>query len=150
MELDSIELLTELRRKLSSIEHMVYVSCKITKNTEMLHTGVKALLEGYELFFEKGYSYIIGDSSTHISFLEKIKILSENFEVRGITVDLSDYTLLKRILISDYEAIGEYRKNLSLIVYIDDNEIILNLKKLTEFYKNLSSIYETLNPEKIY
>ncbi len=151
MEDEQFEQIFELKRTLNSLEHMIYVSCKFTRTTEMIYTVIKHLVEAYDIFFIKGYDYILGSEDTEkVPFFTKIQLLAKNFEERGITVDLSDYKLLKQILLSEYESIGQYRKNLSLIAYLDDGEIVITLQKLIEFYKNLKLVYETLNPEKIY
>lgn len=133
---ETYQYLIELKRHLNSIEHMIYVSCKFTKTTEMLRRVMETIVLGYEQFFNIAYQMLIVDEPIY-TIQDKIKFLNESLSQRGITIDLSDYFLLKRLLISDFESIGEYRKNLALISYIDGQEYTINMSKLLDFYSNL-------------
>ena len=135
----------ELKRHLNSIEHMIYVSCKFTRTTEMLRKVMEAVVFGYENFFGVAYQVFAQNSDEIHNVQNKIALLKEGFLSRGISVDLSDYFLLKRLLLSDFESIGEYRKNLCLVSYIDDEEYIVNLAKLLEYYANLKETVTGLN-----
>ena len=150
MENEKYDLLFDLKRTLNTVEHKIMVSCRFTRTTEMLFETIKSLTEAYEKFFELGFIYFLGDEKNYsnVSFLEKMSLLSKYFEEKKIFIDLSDYRVLKRILISDYESIGQYRKNLSMVVQLEDEEVIITVSKLIEFYKNLERIYETLNPNR--
>jgi hypothetical protein len=134
---ETIEYLKDLQRHLNSVEHMIYVSCKFTKTTEMLRKIMETIVVGYERFFALAYQMFVGEEEIVTTVHDKIHLLSENLAKRGIYVDLSDYFLLKRLLISDFDAIGEYRKNLSMISYIDGEEYVINMPKLLDFYENL-------------
>ena len=135
---ETIEHLRTLQRHLNSIEHMIYVSCKFTRTTEMLRKVMECIISGYEKFFTVAYNMIIGEDEMHIKTVhDKINLLSESLSRRGINVDLSDYFLLKRLLISDFDCIGEYRKNLCMVSYMDGNEYVINMNKLLNFYENL-------------
>ena len=72
-----------------------------------------------------------------VQYQHKIQFLSDELSRKGIHIDLTDYFLLKRLLISDFESIGEYRKNLCMVSYIDGNEYVINMTKLLDFYDNL-------------
>ncbi len=141
-----IENIVDLKRNLNSIEHMIYVSCKFTRTTEMILKVMETIVSVYEQFFAVAYDLYVGES-VQGNVQHKIQVLSEAMANRGISVDLSDYFLLKRILISDYDSVGMYRKNLSLISYIDGEEYIINLNKLLDFYENLKSAISALKVE---
>lgn len=136
---ETVELLRELRRHLNSIEHMIYVSCKFTRTTEMLRKVMDTIVNTYEYFFGVAYELLVDakqdayTSNVH----DKIQLLNEALGSRGIHVDLSDYFLLKRLLLSEFDSIGEYRKNLCMVSYIDGEEYVINMSKLLEFYDNL-------------
>ncbi len=135
---ESIEHIRELKRHLNSIEHMIYVSCKFTRTTEMLRRVMETIVSGYEQFFSLAYTMLI-DSETYManSIHDKINLLRQDLTNKGINVDLSDYFLLKRLLISDFDCIGEYRKNLCMVSYLDGEEYVINMSKLLEFYETL-------------
>lgn len=144
---ENIEYLINLKRHLNSIEHMIYVSCKFTRTTEMLRKVMETIVTGYEQFFVIAFRVLVEEDSqtTYTSINHKIHHLSEVLASRGIEVNLADYFLLKKLLLSDFDRIGEYRKNLCMVSYIDDQEYIINMQKLLEFYNNLRNACGSLN-----
>ena len=78
---------------------------------------------------------------------DKIQFLLAHLSQQGISVDLSEYFLIKRLLLSDFESVGQYRKNLCLIAYLDGEEYIVNMARLLEFYQNLKDIAKVLSPD---
>lgn len=144
---ETIQHLIELKRQLNSIEHMIYVSCKFTRTTEMLRKVMETIVVGYEQFFSVAYATFIGDEDLGVTNIHhKIQMLSESLASRGISVDLSDYFLLKRLLMSDFDKIGEYRKNLCMVSYIDGDEYVINMSKLLDFYSSLKIACSSLSP----
>jgi hypothetical protein len=135
---EGIENIIHLKRHLNSIEHMIYVSCKFTRTTEMLRKVMETIVTGYENFFMIAFEMFSSNNET-VSYTvhHKIQLLSDELENKGIHIDLSDYFLLKRLLISDFDSIGEYRKNLCMVSYIDGEEYVINMPKLLEFYGTL-------------
>ena len=109
-----VENIMGLKRHLNTVEHMIYVSCKFTRTTEMIRKVMETIVSGYEQFFAVAYDLYVGES-VQGNVQHKIQMLNEAMANRGISVDLSDYFLLKRILISDYDSVGMYRKNLSIL-----------------------------------
>jgi len=143
---DTLEQLGRVRRHLSSIEHMIFVSCKFTRTTEMLRKVMETIVTGYEYFFTLAYATYVGDEDlSNASIHHKIQILTDSLSQRGIEIDLSDYFLLKKLLLSEFDSIGEYRKNLCMVSYIDGEEYIINLLKLHEFYGKLKEACASLN-----
>jgi hypothetical protein len=146
-----VENIVGLKRHLNSIEHMIYVSCKFTKTTEMLKKVMENIILGYEMYFNIAYKLYVGEGNEITSVnphQHKIQMLNEALAARGIFVDLSDYFLLKRLMISDYDSIGQYRKNLSMIFFVDGEEYIINLNAILRFYENLRNITDTLKIER--
>lgn len=143
---ETYEQLIQLKRHLNSIEHMIYVSCKFTRTTEMLRKVMETIVSGYEQYFVVAYEvFVNSEEGMTYNVHSKIQFLSESLANKGIYIDLSDYFLLKKLLISDFDSIGEYRKNLCMVSYVDDQEHVINMNKLLEFYDNLKMAYSSLN-----
>ncbi len=142
---EAIENLIHLKRHLNSIEHMIYVSCKFTRTTEMLRKVMETIVTGYENFFIIAFEMFSGNELAGTSVQHKIQILSDELSNKGMHIDLSDYFLLKRLLISDFDSIGEYRKNLCMVSYIDGEEYVINMSKLLDFYGNLKDACNSLH-----
>lgn len=141
---EAIESLIHLKRHLNSIEHMIYVSCKFTRTTEMLRKVMETIVTGYENFFIIAFEMFSGDYMDGFSVQHKIQILSDELANKGLHIDLSDYFLLKRLLLSDFDSIGEYRKNLCMVSYVDGEEYVINMSKLLDFYSTLKDACNSL------
>ena len=142
-----IENIVHVKRHLNTIEHMIYVSCKFTRTTEMIRKVMETIVTGYEEFFSVAYDLFVGEKKNDTNVIHKIQMLNEAMSNRGISVDLSDYFLLKRLLISDFDSIGQYRKNLCMISYVNGEEHVINLSRLLVFYENLKNICMALKIE---
>jgi hypothetical protein len=143
-----IDNMINLKRQMNSIEHMIYVSCKFTRTTEMLRKVIENIIKGYEIYFKIAYDLYVGEEEILNSFQHKIQLLNEALSNRGIFVDLSDYFLLKKLMISDYDSVGEYRKNLSMISFIDGEEYVITTTNILEFYEKLKNLVSTLKENK--
>jgi len=142
-----LENIVHLKRHLNTVEHMIYVSCKFTRTTEMLRKVMETIVVGYEQFFAVAYDLFVGDeASTGNAFHHKVQMLNEAMANRGISVDLSDYFLLKKLLLSEFDSVGQYRKNLAMVLYVDADEYIVNMAKLLDFYENLKIACSALKP----
>ena len=134
LKLDSVR---ELQRELNSVEHKIYVTARFTRTTEVLLEIIGSLVQSYNSFFRVFCEvYFLGDTEDIKILSEKIKVVKEILLERSINLDLSEYFLLKKFLISDYERVGEYRKNLSLVIYVDSEKHVLNIQKLIEYFNN--------------
>lgn len=143
---ETLEYIRDLKRHLNSIEHMIYVSCKFTRTTEMLQRVMETIVMTYEQFFRVASSLFVDAEEFQTSTLQhRIQMLNDALISRGINVDLSDYFLLKKLLMSEFDSIGEYRKNLCMVSYIDGEEYVINISKLLEFYENLKMAYQGLS-----
>lgn len=145
---ERIDNLWELKRNINAVEHMIYVSCKYTKTTEMIRKVMETIVSTYEKFFTVAYSMLVEEEGDDLamsgmpSIHHKIERLNEVLASRGVYVDLSDYFLLKKLLMAEFDCVGEYRKNLCMVAYIDGEEYSINISKLLEFYNNLKYVYD--------
>ena len=75
MDSELLEAIRDFHRHLNSIEHMIYVSCKFTRTTEMLKKVMEAIVFGYEQFFGIAYRMFIEDGFEAQTVFDKIHIL---------------------------------------------------------------------------
>lgn len=113
----------------------------------MLRKVMETIVVGYEQFFRVAHGMLVEevDAQQAVSIAHRIQHLSEVLQGRGIDVDLTDYFLLKKLLMSDFDSIGEYRKNLCMVSYIEGEEYIINMTKLLDFYNSLKIACTSLN-----
>lgn len=126
-----------LQRDLNTLEHMIYVSCKFTRTTEMLRKVMEQMVSTYENFFGVAYEVLLDEHSMMGEMSDRIHALTQILVERGIVADLSEYFLLKRLLMSDFECMGEYRRNLSIVAFLDGEEYLINVPKLLDFFENI-------------
>ncbi len=137
---EQYELIRDLKRHLNSIEHQLFVSSKFTRTTEMLRKIMESIVTGYEQFFAVAFEVLVGEEGAYVQNVrDRIQLLNEALQMRGVAVDLSEYFLLKRLLMCDFDCIGEYRKNLCMVAYVDGEEYLINMQKLHDFYSSLKS-----------
>ena len=133
-----------LQRDLNTLEHMIYVSCKFTRTTEMLKKVMEQMIFTYENFFSVAYQVLLDENTINTEMSDRIQILTQLLVERGIVADLSEYFLLKRLLMSDFECMGEYRRNLSIVAFLDGEEYLINVPKLLDFFENLKRACSSL------
>lgn len=126
-----------LQRDLNTLEHMIYVSCKFTRTTEMLRKVMEQMVSTYENFFGIAYQVLLDENSLSGDMSDRIHMLTQILVERGVVADLSEYFLLKRLLMSEFECMGEYRRNLSLVAFVDGEEYLINVPKLLDFFENI-------------
>ncbi len=133
-----------LQRDLNTLEHMIYVSCKFTRTTEMLRKVMEQMVSTYENFFGIAYQVLLDEQSLSKEMSDRIHMLTQILVERGVVADLSEYFLLKRLLMSEFECMGEYRRNLSLVAFIDGEEYLINVPKLLDFFENIKRAASSL------
>lgn len=144
---DEVQKIIEMKRHLNAVEHMLYVSCKFTKTTEMLRKAMQSIITAYEKFFDVAYDVLIGEQDLAFTVFDRIELLKDALFQRGVTLEFQDYFLLKRLMISDFDTVGEYRKNLAIISYIDGEEYKITIAKLLEFYDTLKFAVNSLKKD---
>ena len=143
------------RRKLSSVEHMVLVTYKYTRNSEILFKIIEAIVETYEEFFNVAYLELFGENEDEFiqkNLLYKMKVIDEEFKNRTHrSPNLKDYLFLKKLLLNEFESVGEFRKNLALIFYLEDEEYEITISNLKDFLFNLKEAHMALvQKERVY
>lgn len=101
---------------LKRADHLVFVSLKITRTTDILKNAIKRLIDTYEIMFDeyvedmyrKGKLEEVPDS-----IKEKVKIVKDSLG-NAFGKYYRVYLLLKKIDKAEYEAFEEFRKNVTL------------------------------------
>ena len=82
-----------LQRDLNTLEHMIYVSCKFTRTTEMLRKVMEQMVSTYENFFGIAYQVLLDEQSLNGDISDRIHMLTQILVDRGVVADLSEYFL---------------------------------------------------------
>ena len=128
------EYIHEGREELKRVEHIIYVSLKYTRTTDVLRG---ALLRFVSFFDMVVHAYMIKAEETEdISRIPrspalKAKKLAElNSEDKDMQRFIHYYFFLKELLKNDYEKINEYRRHVGMIFDFEDNSVAVNIDSL--------------------
>ena len=130
-----------------SADHLLYVSLKYTKTCDvimnlifrwkkMIETSMDAILEKSKK--KKKISKIPGNPKDKIEVIRKLFKKDKNFQE---VLDM--YEMFRKIDSLRTERSGEFRKNVTLKIYYQGDEINVNLEKLKEYAEMLEKFIST-------
>ena len=101
---------------LKRADHLVFVSLKISRTTDIIGNAVKRLIEAYELIFNEVLHELERRgkiNSVPDTVKERAKLIKD-LVGSGLNKYYREYNTLKKIAAADYEAFDEFRKNVTL------------------------------------
>lgn len=142
------EFLYEAKEELKRADHLLYVSLKYTRSVDVIRSIIERLISAFdkmidgllEMAEEKGKIITIPKSPGLKA--EKIREIYECKEHCPEYVDF--YLMLRQLIITDFERIGEFRKNVAMISYIDGERIEVNIEMVTNYYHHSKKLIEYL------
>lgn len=140
------EKLEEAFEELKRVDHLIYVSLKYTRTTDVLKNVIDRMITTAECMMNA-----LGEHAKHagktrtlpLHPLMKCKELKRLYpEDKTLTAFLDFYILLKTLSRAEYNSINEYRRHVTLIAQLDEGEYHVHIDKVTEFYKNLKQYFD--------
>lgn len=106
--------------ELKRADHLVYVSLKYTRTCDIMKNAIKRMIAAYELTMHEFLEYLKKEKKLiHVPGTAKEKSTSvKNILGSSVRKYLALYNLLKKIDKSDYTAVEEFRKNVTLKVKV--------------------------------
>ena len=138
--------LEEAYEELKRVDHLIYVSLKYTRTTDVLKNVIERMITTVECMMNA-----LGEHAKQtgkIKVLPLLPIMKCKELKRLYTEDsaiiefLEFYVLLKAINKAEYSSINEYRRHVTLIAQLEEGEYHVHIDKVTEFYKNLKKYFE--------
>ncbi len=134
------EFLFESREELKRVEHIIYVSLKYTRTTDVLRNALLRFISFFDLLIhshmirakEEGLIDRIPKSpALKANRLAEMHAEDEQFQ-RFITY----YFFLKELLKSNYNKINEYRRHVGMVFDFEKHSVIINIDSLEtcEYY----------------
>ncbi len=125
-----------IKEKISA-DHLLYVSLKYTKTSEVIMN----LILRWTIMIEYAFDYLLSYSkkkkiikSIPISPKPKLDLIRSTFKKEKIVIDTLDlYEMFRRIDQLKKESEGEFRKNVALKIYYNGDIVKVNLDKLKEY-----------------
>jgi hypothetical protein len=142
MDLESIEeYMLEGREELKRVEHIIYVSLKYTRTTDVLRNAVLRFVSFFDIMFE-GYMVqalekeLITKIPTSPA-LRVTRLVDMNPDDEDFRKFVVYYFFLKDLLMKDYGKINEYRRHVGMVFDLDNkSSVIINIDNLEtcEYY----------------
>jgi len=140
------ELLHNAKEELKRVDHLIYVSLKYTRTVDVLMNVIKRLINSFDFISESLLKKAFDEKKIKIIPIAP-KLKAEELEKlyqedREIVDAIRLYMLLRRISITEYDKINEYRRHVAMVVNIDKEEILVSIDLVTEYYKQAKKLIE--------
>ena len=140
------EKLEEAFEELKRVDHLIYVSLKYTRTTDVLKNVIDRMITTVECMMNAVGEHAKSTGKTRtlaIQPMMKCKELKRLYPDDKILNEFFDfYILLKTLSKAEYNSINEYRRHVTLIAQLDEGEYHVHIDKLTEFYKKLKNYFD--------
>ncbi|MEK6932615.1 MAG: hypothetical protein AABW56_02360 [Nanoarchaeota archaeon] len=130
--------LNEAKEEIKRADHLLFVTLKYTRTTDVIKNVIHRLLESYDnaiihaLESLKKKKKIKNIPLTPVS---RAELLRENYKIDIIILDaMNGYFLLRKIQRAEYTKKEEFRKNVTLTVMHNDEVIEINIEALEQLY----------------
>ncbi len=140
--------LIEAIRELNRLEHLIYVSLKYTRTTDILKTILDKMITILDylwnaLLEKKKLDKVIEEYSS--APLKKVEMIKELYEDERIRKMINFYLLLKKLNKLEYIPLNEYRKQLTMRFINENNEIYdITIESVTNDYKEIKDFLSYL------
>ncbi|MEM4259625.1 MAG: hypothetical protein QXG00_00155 [Candidatus Woesearchaeota archaeon] len=140
-----LQSLDDAGEELKRVDHMVYVSLKYTRTSDVLKNIIARMVDAYIhlldtlLKMAKNEKRIIDIPSRP---LEKANLVRKLYEDEIVIKNVELFLLLREILHSDFKSESEFRRHVAIIVFIRGKEEIINIDNITEYYHMQRDFYK--------
>ena len=149
------EALEDAKEELKRVEHLFYVSLKYTRTVDMMRKLIERLISTFDygmlslLEYAKEKKKIKEIPPTPISKGELVKKIYNEPKIKEY-IDL--YLLLRKLMRMPYTKREEYRRHVTMISRVGDEQVETNIDSLKENYDKtidfLSLVQETIRSKK--
>lgn len=140
------EKLEEAFEELKRVDHLIYVSLKYTRTTDVLRNVIERMITTCECMMDAIGEHAKKTGKTRtlpIQPIMKCKELKRLYTDHKAIIEFLDfYILLKTLSKAEHTSINEYRRHVTLIAQLDEGEYHVHIDKVTEFYKQLKNYFD--------
>ncbi len=131
------ESLNEAKEELKRVDHLIYVSLKYTRTVDVLQNTISSMIDAYDYMLDALLKYALEQGkieSVPVSPRERGDIIKEVFEDQIIRDNVDLYFLLRKLSRSNPERENEYRRNVTMISYVDNRKELVNIDIITDYF----------------
>ena len=130
----------ESREELKRVEHIIYVSLKYTRTTDVLRNGLLRFVSFFDMVVQANMLYLENkgelDKIPRSPALKAMKLSELNSDNKELQRFITYYFFLKELLKNDYKKINEYRRYVGMQFEFEDHSVLINIDSLEtcEYY----------------
>ncbi|MFP4424552.1 MAG: hypothetical protein ACLFP2_04985 [Candidatus Woesearchaeota archaeon] len=140
------------KEELKRVDHLIYVSLKYTRTGDVIKSVVNRLVAAFEYLSQGIIEHINEEADIEMTKVPLIqaKMVKEHFaESRIINEGMDLYLFLRKLNISKYTSVNEYRRNVTTTFNVDDENIELTIDSVMAYYKQVLELVEVLEEKEI-
>ncbi|MGM5480277.1 MAG: hypothetical protein ACQESC_02345 [Nanobdellota archaeon] len=133
-----MEILDNAGEELKRAEHLIYVSLKYTRTTDVLLNVISRMIDGYDYLIDSLLLYAketMDLESIPKTPLEKGSTVKKYYPDREIQDNVDLFFLLRKLHRAPFEKEEEYRRHVAMISTIEGREEIVNIDVITQYYE---------------
>jgi mRNA-degrading endonuclease RelE of RelBE toxin-antitoxin system len=140
------------KEELKRVDHLIFVSLKYTRTCDVMKSIIERLIACYDHIFDAYLEKlkkdkIIKELPKHpAQKCEMIKNkISDNLPLMN---NIEFYMLLRKMhKNNEFTRLSEFRRNVTMVMYIDEEKHEVTIDSITEFYKKTDSFLEEVCKE---
>ena len=130
--------LNEAKEEIKRADHLLFVTLKYTRTTDVIKNVIHRLLESYDNAVIHALEHLKKKKKIKtipLTPVSRAELLRENYKRDIIILDaMNGYFLLRKIQRAEYTKKEEFRKNVTLTVMHNDEVIEINIEALEQLY----------------
>ncbi len=140
-----MQCLDDAKQELKRVDHLIFVSLKYTRTTDVLLNVIKRMIDAYNFLLESLLKRALEDKridSIPFTPKERVTIINELYPEPEVKEHTSMYLLFRQISRNDYTSENEYRRHVTLVTYINGRREILNIDLVSVYYEGMLKFFE--------
>jgi hypothetical protein len=142
-----MQCLDDAKEELKRVDHLIYVSLKYTRTTDVLLNIIKRMIDAYQFLLEALLRKALEEKKIEeipTTPKERCNVIKRVYEDKDIHEHVDMFLLLRQITKTEYTSENEYRRHVTLITYIGERREILNIDLVSVYYENLLKFYDRI------
>ena len=132
------EALDNARSELKRVDHLFYVSLKYTRTADMMRHMIERMIDAFSFGVDSLFKYAKDNKKINempSNPVMKAKLLTKIFTDESLSVSMSLYLKLRKIIRAEYSKREEYRRHVTMTCVIDEGEVVeVNIDVLKGYY----------------
>ena len=130
---------SEAREELKRADHSIFVTLKYTKTCDVIKNTVQRLIYAFDFAITHALTVLKAKKKLKdipLTPISRAEMLKKTYRRTEITAFIKFYHLLRRIDRAKYSKKEEFRKNVALIVTLENGEVVtVDIETLFSYYQ---------------